>query len=141
MLQFNTAQRFKKFFKIFIFTCIRWKQTSGRRVSGRHAADATVTSCCSEDLAVGVNSYSFYHESFLSKVSIALALAVLEREEGAHSTVCAGLRAPTLLVDRTNLYVSVHGGGLCRSHQALQLSTAEVLGLYGQFFNVYVSRE
>lgn len=55
--------------------------------------------------------------------------------------VCAGLQAPTLLVERTDLYVSVHGSGLCRAHQALQLSTAEVLGLHGQLFNVHVSRE
>lgn len=43
--------------------------------------------------------------------------------------------------DFTDLYVSVHGSGLCCSHQTLQLSTAEILSLYSQFLNVYVSRE
>lgn len=43
-----------------------------------------------------------------------------------------GLETSNLLVDFTDLYVSVHGSGLCCSHQTLQFSAAEVLGLHSQ---------
>ena len=55
--------------------------------------------------------------------------------------VFTGLQTPNMAVDFTDLYVSVHSSGLCCSHQTFELSTAEVLGLYGQFFDVYISRE